>query len=201
MMRSLLSGVSGLKNHQTRMDVIGNNIANVNTVAYKSERVTFQDTFNQTLKKAEGGGLITGGTNPSQVGHGSSVASIDTIHTTGGVQRTDYPLIYPSTGRLLCRKRQPRQCVLYPCGKFPYRQQRTLSQCKRIVCCGCERLKHHDTRRIHRYRHQRIGGCGRNPYGYQDHPSYSQNRNRRIPQQQRAFQSRRILVSGNAGLG
>ncbi|MGI6561640.1 MAG: flagellar hook-basal body complex protein [Clostridia bacterium] len=92
MMRSLLSGVSGLKNHQTRMDVIGNNIANVNTVAYKSERVTFQDTFNQTLKKAEGGGLITGGTNPSQVGHGSSVASIDTIHTTGGVQRTDYPL-------------------------------------------------------------------------------------------------------------
>jgi hypothetical protein len=63
MMRSLLSGVSGLKNHQTRMDVIGNNIANVNTVAYKSERVTFQDTFNQTLKKAEGGGLITGGTN------------------------------------------------------------------------------------------------------------------------------------------
>lgn len=49
MMRSLFSGVSGLKNHQTRMDVIGNNISNVNTTGYKSSRVTFADSLNQTL--------------------------------------------------------------------------------------------------------------------------------------------------------
>ncbi|MFZ5754243.1 MAG: flagellar basal body protein, partial [Bacillota bacterium] len=52
MMRSLFAGVSGLKNHQTRMDVIGNNIANVNTVGFKKSRVTFQDMLSQTLRGA-----------------------------------------------------------------------------------------------------------------------------------------------------
>ncbi len=91
MMRSLYSGISGLKVHQVQMDVIGNNIANVNTVAYKSSRVTFQEILNQTLKNASAPSQVgdRGGTNPQQVGLGVSVATIDVLHTRTGVQRTD----------------------------------------------------------------------------------------------------------------
>lgn len=92
MMRSLYSGVSGLKNHQTRMDVIGNNISNVNTVAFKSDRVTFQDIYSQTLKTATAGNMGVGGTNPVQVGLGSAISTIDTIFNGAAAQRTDYPL-------------------------------------------------------------------------------------------------------------
>lgn len=88
MMRSLFSGVAGLKNHQTRMDVIGNNIANVNTIGYKASRVTFEDMLSQTLQGASSAGNGQGGTNPMQVGLGSSVASIDTIFTDGSTQST-----------------------------------------------------------------------------------------------------------------
>ena len=88
MMRSLFSGVSGLKNHQTRMDVIGNNISNVNTTGYKSSRVTFADTLQQTLAGASAPSDTRGGTNPKQIGLGSSVASIDMIMTDGSVQST-----------------------------------------------------------------------------------------------------------------
>lgn len=87
MMRSLFSGVSGLKGHQTRMDVIGNNIANVNTTGFKSSRATFADTLSQTLSGASAPGDI-GGTNPKQIGLGSSVSSIDTIFTDGSIQST-----------------------------------------------------------------------------------------------------------------
>ena len=92
MMRSLFSGVSGLRAHQLRMDVIGNNISNVNTVGYKSSRATFQEIFSETLKGAgapEGG---RGGTNPQQIGLGISLASIDTLHTRGSIESTGYPL-------------------------------------------------------------------------------------------------------------
>ena len=88
MMRSLFSGVSGLKNHQTRMDVIGNNISNVNTTGFKSSRVTFTDTLNQTMSGASAPTGNLGGTNPKQVGLGSSVASIDMLFTDGSVQST-----------------------------------------------------------------------------------------------------------------
>ncbi len=88
MMRSLFSGVAGLKNHQTRMDVIGNNIANVNTIGYKASRVTFEDMLSQTLQGASSAGNGQGGTNPMQVGLGSAVASIDTIFTDGSTQST-----------------------------------------------------------------------------------------------------------------
>jgi len=95
MMRSLYSGISGLKNHQTRMDVIGNNIANVNTVGYKTSRVVFQDIFSQTVKAGsanayEAGGL--GGTNPVQIGLGVKLSTVDVIHTAAPVARTDYAL-------------------------------------------------------------------------------------------------------------
>ena len=88
MMRSLYSGVSGLKNHQTRMDVVGNNISNVNTTGFKSSRVTFSDTLSQTLSGASAPADGLGGTNPKQIGLGSSVSAIDTLFTDGSVQST-----------------------------------------------------------------------------------------------------------------
>ena len=88
MMRSLFSGVSGLKSHQTRMDVIGNNIANVNTTGFKSSRVTFADTLSQTLSGASAPQGTLGGTNPKQIGLGTGVASIDMLFTDGSVQST-----------------------------------------------------------------------------------------------------------------
>lgn len=88
MMRSLFAGVSGLRNHQTRMDVIGNNIANVNTIGFKAGRVNFQDILSQTMQGASSGIGNQGGTNPIQVGLGVSIASIDTIFTDGSFQPT-----------------------------------------------------------------------------------------------------------------
>ncbi|WP_028129837.1 flagellar hook-basal body complex protein [Selenomonas sp. AE3005] len=88
MMRSLFSGVAGLKGHQTRMDVIGNNIANVNTTGFKSSRVTFADTLNQTVSGASAPGDTIGGTNPKQIGLGVGVASIDLLFTDGSIQST-----------------------------------------------------------------------------------------------------------------
>lgn len=88
MLRSLFSGVSGLKNHQTRMDVIGNNISNVNTTGFKSSRVTFSDTLSQTLTGAAAASEGKGGTNPKQIGLGSQVSSVDMLFTDGSVQST-----------------------------------------------------------------------------------------------------------------
>lgn len=88
MMRSLYSGVTGLKNHQIKMDVIGNNIANVNTVGFKASRVIFQDIYNQTVKPASGAGANSGGTNPQQIGLGVQVAAIDVLQGKGTAQYT-----------------------------------------------------------------------------------------------------------------
>jgi flagellar hook protein FlgE len=88
MMRSLFSGVSGLQNHQTRMDVIGNNIANINTTGFKRNRVNFQDILYQQLQAAARPTAEIGGVNPKEVGLGMSVASIDTIHIQGSFQST-----------------------------------------------------------------------------------------------------------------
>lgn len=91
MMRAMYSGVSGLKVHQTRMDVIGNNIANVNTVGYKAQRVSFSDLFYQTSQIATGPSEtgLTGGSNAMQVGLGAGVAQITTnITERGGAQST-----------------------------------------------------------------------------------------------------------------
>jgi len=88
MMRSLYSGVTGLKNHQIKMDVIGNNIANVNTVGFKASRVIFQDIYNQTVKPASGASANAGGTNPQQIGLGVQVAAIDVLQGKGTAQYT-----------------------------------------------------------------------------------------------------------------
>ena len=94
MMRALFSGVSGLKVHQTRMDVIGNNISNVNTIGFKSSAVAFSDVFYQTTQSSSGPNAATGttGRNAMQIGLGSNVASItSSVGTTGASQRTDNP--------------------------------------------------------------------------------------------------------------
>ena len=88
MMRSLSSGVAGLKAHQTKMDVIGNNIANVNTVGFKAQRVTVKDSFYQTLSSATNSSNLSGGTNAAQIGYGSAVSTIDVLHTNGGINST-----------------------------------------------------------------------------------------------------------------
>ena len=88
MMRSLYSAISGLKNHQVKMDVIGNNIANVNTTGFKRSRVTFATTLSQTLKGASTPSPTLGGSNPMQIGMGSMLGSIDQIMTQGSTQST-----------------------------------------------------------------------------------------------------------------
>lgn len=93
MMRSMYSGVSGLRVHQTKMDVIGNNIANVNTTGFKASSVAFSDIFYQTTQSASGPNELTGtaGTNAKQIGLGANLASIKASFTGGGAQRTDNP--------------------------------------------------------------------------------------------------------------
>ena len=88
MMRSLYSGVSGLQNHQTRMDVIGNNISNVNTNGFKRGRVNFQDMISQQMSGAAKPTDELGGVNPKEVGLGMTIATIDNVFTQGNLQST-----------------------------------------------------------------------------------------------------------------
>lgn len=91
MVRSLNSGVAALKSHQTRLDVIGNNIANVNTYGFKGSRVTFRDLYYQSTKGAAAPGS-GGGINPSQIGYGSTMGSIDVMHGQAALTTTGNPL-------------------------------------------------------------------------------------------------------------
>lgn len=90
MMMSLYAGVSGLRAQQSKLDVIGNNISNVNTAGYKQQTVSFSDLLSQTLSSATAASTTSnrGGTNPIQVGLGVSVSAIDTLMTTGSTQST-----------------------------------------------------------------------------------------------------------------
>ena len=88
MMRSLYAGVSGMQNHQTRLDVIGNNVANVNTTGFKRGRVNFQDMISQQMSGAASPTTEVGGVNPKEVGLGVTVAAIDTVFTQGNLQTT-----------------------------------------------------------------------------------------------------------------
>ena len=93
MLRSMYAGISGMKNFQTKLDVIGNNIANVNTSGFKKGRVTFQDMMSQMVSGAEGSVPGNrGGVNAAQVGLGSQVGSIDNIQTQGNRQTTNRTL-------------------------------------------------------------------------------------------------------------
>src|SRR4051812_49433124 len=87
MLRSMFSAISGLKAHQTKLDTVGNNIANVNTVGFKSSQTVFQDTLSQVLSNGSAP-TETGGTNPAQVGLGVKVAGIATHFSQGSTQST-----------------------------------------------------------------------------------------------------------------
>lgn len=91
MLRSMYSGVSGMKGFQTKLDVIGNNIANVNTTGFKSSRVMFKDILSQTSAGASAPSDTGGGTNAKQVGLGVAVSSIDTLHLAGSAMTTNNP--------------------------------------------------------------------------------------------------------------
>src|SRR5438270_13005986 len=114
MMRSMFSAISGLKNHQTFMDVVGNNIANVNTTGFKQSRVTFQDILSQTVRGASGPQGGRGGVNPEQVGLGVLISGIDTIQTQGTLQ---------STGKLTHRAIQGDGYVEMSDGKHNFRSR------------------------------------------------------------------------------
>lgn len=92
MVRSLYSGVAGLTSHQTKMDVIGNNIANVNTYGFKSSRTSFSDVYYQSVKSATAGTAAAAGNNPSTVGYGDQVASIDKDMSQSSFQSTNRKL-------------------------------------------------------------------------------------------------------------
>lgn len=98
MLRSLYSGISGMKNFQTELDVIGNNISNVNTSGFKKGRATFQDMFSQMTTGAQGSTDTRGGINPIQVGLGSQLGSIDNPHSQGFLQPTDRMLDFAIEG-------------------------------------------------------------------------------------------------------
>ena len=91
MLRSLYSGVSGMRGFQTKLDVIGNNIANVNTVGFKAGRVMFKDILSQTIAGVTAPTDTAGGVNPKQVGLGVTIGAIDTIHTPGSAMTTNVP--------------------------------------------------------------------------------------------------------------
>jgi len=95
----MYSGVAGMRSNQTKMDVIGNNIANVNTTAFKSNRVRFQDTLYQTQAYAQAPvDDGRGGVNPKQIGQGSTVAAIDTMFENGALQPTGRDLDFGIDG-------------------------------------------------------------------------------------------------------
>ena len=91
MIRSLLSGLSGIKSHQISLDVIGNNIANINTPAFKTGRASFSDTLSSVLRSGTPPSESRGGLNPMQIGRGSTVGTIDTLFTQGSMETTNNP--------------------------------------------------------------------------------------------------------------
>jgi flagellar hook protein FlgE len=99
MLRSLYSGVSGMKNLQTKMDVVSNNIANVNTIGFKSSRILFQDMMSQTTSNATAPGNGSGGVNGTQVGLGVQAGSIDMINTVGAPQSTGRAMDFYISGQ------------------------------------------------------------------------------------------------------
>jgi flagellar hook protein FlgE len=92
MMRGMFAAISGLKQHQVMLDVTANDIANVNTIGYKSARVTFQDSLTQLQRGASGPTTQTGGSNAAQVGLGVGLGSVDNLMTSGALQTTGNPL-------------------------------------------------------------------------------------------------------------
>lgn len=113
MMRALYSGVAGLKTHMQRMDVIGNNIANVNTYGFKSSRATFRDMYYQQVRGASAGTMTRGGVNPSEVGYGSQLSSIDLLMGSSSFTSTGNQLDIAITGEGFLQVQDPEGNIFY----------------------------------------------------------------------------------------
>jgi flagellar hook protein FlgE len=120
MLRSLFSGISGLRAHQTMLDVTANNIANVNTTGFKSSQTQFQDTLSQLISSASGAQAGTGGTNPAQVGLGVKVAGVTTSFTQGSSQLTGRSTDMMIQGDGFFVVRQGNQTLYTRAGSFDF---------------------------------------------------------------------------------
>lgn len=119
MPNSLSTAVSGLLAHQRRLDIVANNLANLNTTAYKTNRGVFADTFYETVQAAStGNGLTIGGTNPSQIGTGVKVAQINKLFTQGNLESTGQPLDFALDGEGFFVLNSAEQTVYSRAGSF-----------------------------------------------------------------------------------
>lgn len=113
MVRSMYAGVAGMRANQTRMDIIGNNIANANTYGFKSSRATFRDMYYQQIRGASGGSANRGGINPSMVGYGSQISSIDLMMTQSSFTSTGNPLDVAIAGEGFLQVMDPDGNIYY----------------------------------------------------------------------------------------
>ena len=133
MISSFFQGVSGVRGHQTKMDVVGNNVANINTAAFKSSRVTFRDVLYQTIASsaAPSAQPLRGGTNPTQIGHGVNVAHIQTLMTIAPPMQTDRPKDLYIDGEgffILMPHGRPPVPDRWEYGRIPYYDHRNIPQ-------------------------------------------------------------------------
>jgi flagellar hook protein FlgE len=127
MLRSLFSGISGLRAHQQMMDVTGNNIANVNTTGYKSAQTTFQDTLSQYVQAAGAPQDSIGGTNPAQIGLGVKLGSISTNFAQGAAQTTNRSTDLMIQGDGLFVLRDVNETLFTRAGNFSFDSEGTLT--------------------------------------------------------------------------
>lgn len=113
MVRSMYSGVAGMRANQNRMDVIGNNIANANTYGFKSGRATFRDIYYQTYRGASEGTISRGGINPSNIGYGAQLASIDLMMDSASMTSTGFALDCAITGEGFFQVMDPDGNIYY----------------------------------------------------------------------------------------
>ncbi len=113
MVRSLYSGVAGMVTHQSKMDVIGNNISNVSTYGYKSSRATFRDVYYQTSSAASAATPTSGGTNPTQIGYGAKLGSVDVNHSQSVMSTTGYTLDVAIAGEGYLQVMDPDGNIFY----------------------------------------------------------------------------------------
>ncbi len=113
MVRSMYSGVAGMKANQNRMDVIGNNIANSNTYGFKSGRATFRDVYYQQFRGASAGTQTRGGINPSSIGYGAQLSSIDLMMDSSSMTSTGFALDCAITGEGFFQVMDPDGNIYY----------------------------------------------------------------------------------------
>ena len=114
MIRAMSSALSGLRNHQTMLDVVGNDIANVSTVGFKSSTTVFSDVLTQTLQGAAAPTATAGGTNPAQIGLGARLVGTVQSSAQGAIQRTGRSTDLADPGRRLLGRRGERRADLHP---------------------------------------------------------------------------------------